>query len=224
MKKSLIIFDLDGTLIDSVADLACALNQMLQTLNLSTVCVQQVRCWVGNGSFKLVERALLHHHLTDEQLLHTAHDLFLSAYGEQASKQTLAYWGVQEGLVQLQDAGYKLAIATNKPARFLPDLLQKFSWEQMFDCVVGGDNLTTKKPDPEPLLHICRLLDINTHQAIMVGDSKNDIIAGQAAKMMTLALRYGYNYGEPIDLSCPDAAFDDFDTLCKFLIQLRKQN
>lgn len=218
-KHALIIFDLDGTLIDSVADLALAVNEMLKRLHLPSVSTEKVRTWVGNGSLKLAERALLFHkQSTDDTALQQAHQLFLQAYADCASKQTVAYAGVNDGLTKLKQAGYRLAIATNKPERFLPEILETMGWTHHFDCVLGGDSLATKKPSPDPLLHICTLLNVAPELAMMVGDSKNDILAGQAAKMRTLALRYGYNYDEPIDNSNPDAAFDDFYALLAYLL------
>lgn len=211
--KSLIIFDLDGTLIDSAPDLAAAVNRMYAQLELPIMPIDTIKSWVGNGSLKLVERALAAHKIGDAKALHLAHDIFLAEYARQTIDKTKSYIGVTQGLERLKQAGFVLAICTNKPSRYLPEILAHFGWVDVFELVIGGDALSVKKPDPTPLLHICETLGITPAAAIMVGDSKNDILAGQAADMTTLALRYGYNYGEPIDLMDPDVAFDDFGTL-----------
>lgn len=209
--QSLVIFDLDGTLIDSVPDLAAAIDATLTSLGAPTAGTDKVRTWVGNGSLTLVERAINWAGLPIEQL-HTAHDKFLAIYAD-CHDGTVAYAGVTEGLNRLLDNGYLLAICTNKPSQFLPQILANMGWQDKFSCVIGGDSLPVKKPDPAPLLHICNVLNVNKNHAIMVGDSKNDIIAGKNAGIKTLALTYGYNYGEPIAHSQSDAIFDDFKAL-----------
>lgn len=217
--KKLIIFDLDGTLIDSAPDLAAAVNGMYAKLNLPPMPINIIKSWVGNGSLKLVERAMQAHHIHDNAMIHHAHELFLAEYAHNTIEHTQSYAGVIKGLERLKAAGFYLAICTNKPERYLPKILSHFGWLTLFDQVIGGDTLSVKKPDPTPLLYLCQSLGIAPTDAIMVGDSKNDILAGQAAGMTTLALRYGYNYGEKIDLANPDAAFDDFDTLVDCILQ-----
>lgn len=119
----------------------------------------------------------------------------------------------------MHKAGFTLAIATNKPARFVPEILAGLGIGDKFALVLGGDSLPVKKPDPAPLLHICETLGFDKTQAIMIGDSKNDVQAGQNAGITTLALTYGYNYDEPIVHSNPDAVFDGFAELSQFILQ-----
>lgn len=216
MKKSLIIFDLDGTLIDSVPDLAGGVDAMLAHFGKSPAGVAQVRHWVGNGSVKLVERAMVWADMPCDRLEY-AHEIFLQKYAEHQS-QTTEYGGVSDGLNALLDKGLMLGLCTNKPAQFLPNILSKMGWTDKFACVVGGDSLPTKKPDPAPLLYICDTLGINKSQAVMVGDSKNDIQAGKNAGITTLALTYGYNYGEPIEDSQPDGVFRTFGEMVGFIL------
>lgn len=212
--KQVLIFDLDGTLIDSVPDLANSVNFALKNNHLKTHSQDMIRTFVGNGSYKLCERAT---GIDDQALIDKVHHDFLAHYAKHSCEQTLAYAGVNEFLPQLSQR-YRLAIATNKPEQFLPSILARFGWERYFGVVVGGDSLPAKKPDPLPLLHICTQLGVASEQAIMIGDSKNDIIAGQNAQMMTLALSYGYNYDEPIAYCNPDKVFDDFGALARFLL------
>ncbi|STZ07387.1 Phosphoglycolate phosphatase [Moraxella caprae] len=216
MTKSLIIFDLDGTLIDSVPDLADGVDKMLAHFDKSPAGTDNARTWVGNGSVKLVERALVWAELSLDNL-HHAHEIFLKEYATCQGK-TVEYNGVTDGLNCLITQGFTLALCTNKPAQFLPDILNNMGWTDKFACVIGGDSLPTKKPDPAPLLHICDTLGMDKSQAVMVGDSKNDILAGQNAGITTLALTYGYNYGEPIADSRPDEVFDNFGDLVTSLL------
>ncbi|CAN6961927.1 MULTISPECIES: phosphoglycolate phosphatase [Psychrobacter] len=224
MDKQLLIFDFDGTLIDSVPDLADATNAMLTTLGKETYPIDSIRNWVGNGSRMLVERAMvgkvevLEGELTVEEADH-AEQVFFEAYNNISGSKTVAYPYVDSGLKKLKDAGYTLALVTNKPIRFVPKILQSFGWQDLFAEVLGGDSLAVKKPDPAPLLHVCDALDVTPAQAVMIGDSRNDILAGQNANMDTLGLSYGYNYGQDIRELNPTAAFDDFATLVDYLLQ-----
>ena len=224
MDKQLLIFDFDGTLIDSVPDLADATNAMLTTLGKETYPIDSIRNWVGNGSRMLVERALvgkvevLEGELTAEEADH-AEQVFFDAYNNISGSKTVAYPDVDSGLKKLKDAGYILALVTNKPIRFVPKILQSFGWQDLFAEVLGGDSLAVKKPNPAPLLHVCNALDINPTHAVMIGDSRNDILAGQNANMDTLGLSYGYNYGQDIRELNPTKAFDDFAALVDHLLQ-----
>lgn len=224
MNKQLLIFDFDGTLIDSVPDLADATNAMLTTLGKDTYPLDTIRNWVGNGSRMLVERALvgkievLEDELTVEETEH-AEQVFFDAYKNLSDSKTVAYPNVDSGLRHLKEAGYTLALVTNKPIRFVPKILESFGWTSLFDMVLGGDSLTTKKPDPAPLLHVCDKLGVMQDKAVMIGDSRNDILAGQNAKIDTLGLSYGYNYGQDIRDLNPTAAFDDFAALVKYLLK-----
>ena len=222
--KQLLIFDFDGTLIDSVPDLADATNAMLATLGKETYPIETIRNWIGNGSRLLVERALvgkidvLQGELTVEEANHAEH-LFFEAYKNLSGSKTVAYPDVDSGLKKLKAAGFTLALVTNKPIRFVPKILQFFGWQDLFSEVLGGDSLSTKKPDPAPLLHVCKALNVTPEQAVMIGDSRNDILAGQNANMDTLGLSYGYNYGQDIRELNPTAAFDDFSALVDYLLE-----
>ena len=224
MDKQLLIFDFDGTLIDSVPDLADATNAMLTTLGKTPYPLGSIRNWVGNGSRMLVERALvgkievLEGELAKEAVDH-AEQVFFDAYKNISGSKTVAYPDVDSGLRKLQAAGYELALVTNKPIRFVPKILQSFGWQDIFSEVLGGDSLPSKKPDPAPLLHVCEALNVTPEQAVMIGDSRNDILAGQNANMDTLALSYGYNYGQDIRELNPTEAFDDFSALVDYLLK-----
>ena len=224
MDKQLLIFDFDGTLIDSVPDLGDATNAMLTTLGKETYPISTIRNWVGNGSRMLVERALvgkievLEGELTVEETDH-AEQVFFDAHENLSGSKPGGYPDVDSGLRKLKSAGFTLALVTNKPIRFVPKILQSFGWQDLFSEVLGGDSLAQKKPDPTPLLHVCEALNVASTQAVMIGDSRNDILAGQNANMDTLGLSYGYNYGQDIRELNPTAAFDDFASLVDYLLK-----
>ena len=226
MNKQLLIFDFDGTLIDSVPDLADATNVMLTTLGKDTYPIETIRNWIGNGSRLLVERALVGKvevadgELTVEEADH-AEQVFFEAYKNLSGSKTVAYPDVDEGLKKLHEAGYTLALVTNKPIRFVPKILQSFGWQDLFSEVMGGDSLPFKKPDPTPLLHVCEALNFSVEQAVMIGDSRNDMLAGQNANMDTLGLSYGYNYGQDIRELNPTEAFDHFTDLVDWIMKNR---
>ena len=224
MNKQLLIFDFDGTLIDSVPDLADATNAMLTTLGKDTYPIETIRNWIGNGSRLLVERALMGNvevadgELTVEEANH-AEQIFFEAYKNLSGSKTVAYPDVDEGLKKLHAADYKLALVTNKPIRFVPKILASFGWQDLFSEVMGGDSLPVKKPDPAPLLHVCDALNISVAQSVMIGDSRNDMLAGQSANMDTLGLSYGYNYGQDIRELNPTEAFDNFADLVTWIMK-----
>ena len=173
-----IVFDLDGTLIDSAPDLAIATNEMLQKHGLDALSEPQVRQWIGNGMPTLVQRAFAHYH---EVVPDGALDCFFAAYAENSSKLSKLYPGVRETLQFLRAEQTPLALVTNKAERFLPTLLADFDLAQYFSIVVGGDTFDKKKPDPEALLYVAKRWHVEPEHLLMVGDSTNDIRAGKAA-------------------------------------------
>ncbi len=217
----LLIFDLDGTLIDSVPDIAVATNAMLADLELPQFTESEIRHWVGNGSRKLIERALAHAKQmskVDSAELNTAEQLFFQHYLQHCDEKTVPYQGVDKGLKALKQAGYTLALITNKPKQFIQPILQHFDWSSLFVMTLGGDSLAEKKPSPLPLQHVCQQLNVSVEQAMMIGDSKNDVLAGQNAGMPTIGLSYGYNYGQDIADFQPSFCFDTFGDMVGFLI------
>ena len=211
----LVMFDLDGTLIDSVPELADATDQMLQALGRAPAGIEKVRNWVGNGAPVLVRRALAddyeHQGITAEQEAE-ALALFLEAYGN-VENQTTLYPGAIECLSSLQALDIKIALVTNKPEEFLPYLLSETDMAGYFEWIVGGDTLPQRKPDPAGLLWVMQQAGIAAEQCLFVGDSKNDVQAAQAAQVACVGVTYGYNYGEPISAENPDLVVDDLREL-----------
>lgn len=212
----LICFDLDGTLVDSVPDLRLALNAMLDEFQLPHCQDEDIKTWVGNGIPKLVERALKHvrNQSTSKS---DALSRFETHYQHYLNSASCLYDNVAETLKVLKARGYQTALITNKAEQFLPDLLANFEISDYFDLVLGGDTLAKNKPDPMQVNYALEHFCCDKTQAVMVGDSKNDILAGQNAGLVSIALTYGYNYGEPVSLLSPDYIIDQFNELLVLL-------
>lgn len=219
--KEVILFDLDGTLIDSVPDLADAVNHTLRVLGQKTFAQEQIRTWVGNGAQILIQRALCGNSTIDEHLdparSAEALDIFLTFYAQNLCNATTPYPDVISTLHSLKAAKYRLAIITNKPFDFVAPILKGLEIDGLFELILGGDSLEKKKPDPLPLLHACEKLNIPIGCCLMVGDSKNDILAAKAAGMQSIGVTYGYNYDEPINSYAPDLVIEKFSEILRLL-------
>ncbi len=219
--KEVILFDLDGTLIDSVPDLALAVNHMLAMLQRETFSEDTIRYWVGNGAQMLVKRALSGQTAIDEDLdqplFEKALDIFLNFYGQNLCLDTAAYPNVSSTLHALKEKGYRLVIVTNKPFNFVGPILEALGLDGVFDFWLGGDSLDKKKPDPLPLLHACEHMNVTVSQCVMVGDSKNDLLAANTCGMQSVGVTYGYNYGEDIEIYNPTFIIEDFSELNELL-------
>ena len=218
--KKLLIFDLDGTLINSALDLALAVNYMLKTLEEDTFSEDIIHGWVGNGALTLVKRALSASRTVDETLnddyVQKALKIFLDYYEENLCNATVPYPHVISTLKTLKEK-YTLAIVTNKPFAFVSPILKGLEMDGLFELILGGDSLSEKKPHPMPLLHVCEKLSISVEASVMVGDSKNDILAANACGMDSVGVTYGYNYGEDIGVHKPTVILDDFGELLEVL-------
>lgn len=219
--KKLLLFDLDGTLIDSAPDLAYAVNLMLEKLERNTFSEEVIHGWVGNGAQILVKRALSGNVLIDDNLdesyVAEALEIFFDFYAKHLCDATYTYANVPHTLRTLKNRGYRLVIVTNKPFAFVAPILNSLDLEGLFELVLGGDSLAVKKPDPTPLLHACSVLETEVHHCVMIGDSRNDIQAANACSMHSVGVSYGYNYGQKIDVFSPTVVIDDFAELLKVL-------
>ncbi|MEE8589678.1 MAG: phosphoglycolate phosphatase [Sulfurimonadaceae bacterium] len=219
--KKVILFDLDGTLVDSAPDLALAVNHMLESLKREPFCAETIRSWVGNGAQTLVKRGLSGSNVIDEtidpELFAQALDIFLDFYAQNLCVTTVTYPNVETTLKSLKAQDYRLVLVTNKPYDFIEPLLEGLALTDLFELCLGGDSLAKKKPDPLPLLHVCERLDVDVSECVMVGDSKNDIVAANAANMHSIGVTYGYNYGEHINLYEPDHVVDDLSQIIELL-------
>ncbi len=221
-KKDLVIFDLDGTLIDSAPSLHKAVNCMLQELNLEPLDLETVRDFIGNGSAILVKRALARDidyqkYEIDEDLAKKALDTLLEYYGANLTADTLLYEGAKETLENLKEKGYKIALATNKPNQFVKEILEHFKIDKYFDYTIGAGVVENKKPHPQMLLKVCKDMQVEPKSAIMVGDTNNDILAAKNAKMDSIALTYGYSAININEFS-PTFVCNNFNEITNFLV------
>ena len=218
--KKLLIFDLDGTLINSALDLALAVNYMLETLEREIFSEELIHGWVGNGALTLVKRALSGSRTVDvsldEEYVQQALKTFLDYYAKNLCNATVPYPHVIRTLRTLNEK-YILVIVTNKPFAFVEPILNGLEMNGLFELILGGDSIKEKKPHPMPLLHVCENLSISVEASVMVGDSKNDILAANACGMDSVGVTYGYNYGEDIGVHKPSLIIDNFKDLLEYL-------
>ncbi len=219
-----ILSDLDGTLVDSIPDLAFAVDAMLSDLNYPLAGLEKVRTWVGNGMDNLVRRALsgnLSAEGVDEATFQRAIPLFKQHYQQCNGQHSTLYAGVVETLTHLTQAGYKLGCVTNKPEQFTRPLLEVLDIAQYFELVVGGDTVARRKPDPLPLQYGMQHFQVNAQQTLFLGDSKNDVQAARAAGCPVVCVSYGYNHGENIEDCQPDAIIHALTELLPVLSPVR---
>jgi len=202
-----LLFDLDGTLLDTAADIALALGRALADEGQPGPDVEAVRRMIGRGAPTLVERAAAALGLPlDADAKARVLDRFFHHYGwlqDEAQAAAMPYGGVAQGLAALHEAGLPLAVVTNKQHRFALALLQRLGLAPYVTAVVGGDSCERRKPDPQPLQVACALMGVPVEAALMVGDSVNDVLAARAAGMPVICVPYGYNEGrDPRTLDC----------------------
>jgi phosphoglycolate phosphatase len=210
MKGAALVFDLDGTLVDSVPDLRAALNEVLGGMGRRELTPDEARRMVGDGTRALVERALAATGtITD---LEAAHQGFLKIYEAAPAKLSRLYPGVAETLESLRASGARLAICTNKPQRATLGVLEGFAIGAYFDAVLGGDAVPFRKPDPRHLQAAIERLGARASEAAMIGDNENDYAAARAAGVPVILMRYGYLRVPPETLA-PDAWLDHFSDI-----------
>lgn len=198
MRFKAVLLDLDGTLLDTVTDLADAANAMRRSLNMPELSLDTLSSYVGKGSENFVIRVLSNNSagtVPDAHQTAQGFSIFLEHYRTLNGKRSDPYPGVLEGLGAFRKAGMKMAVVTNKLEEFTHTLLIRKGLAHFFDAVVCGDTCERKKPDPMPFLHACKLLDVDPADALAIGDSINDAQAARAAGIAVLAVPYGYNEG-----------------------------
>jgi phosphoglycolate phosphatase len=217
-----VLFDLDGTLLDTVADIALALNRTMAEYDCKPLAEDDVRRMIGRGSPILIERATASQGRiiaasTQAEMV----ERFFHYYGElEASNEDSArpYTGAAESLRTLHDAGVRTAVVTNKQHRFAGSLLRRLGLADWVDVVVGGDTCARPKPDPQPLFFACESLQVVPSESLMVGDSVNDVLAARAAGIPVVCVSYGYNEGrDPRTLEC-DLLLDSLAELPALLL------
>jgi phosphoglycolate phosphatase len=218
-----VLFDLDGTLLDTAEDIGVALNRALAEQQSGPLELARVRDLIGRGAPVLVQRViaglyprpwpvdpvlLLQRFYYHYDLMHETHEY-----------RARPYPGVEEGLAQLHTQGLRIGVVTNKPRLIAAALLVHLRLSQWIDLVVGGDTAEQRKPHPQPLLHACEALQVSVSEALMVGDSATDVLAARAAGLRIVCVPYGYNEGaDPRALPC-DAFIDSIAELPRLLFE-----
>lgn len=218
-RPEMILIDVDGTLVDSVPDLAYCVDEMMKQLGREPWGEARVREWVGNGVERLVKRSLTGSldAEPDEAEFAQALPIFRSLYADNTSERSYLYDGVEAGLSYLQDKGYRLGCVTNKASEFTLPILRDLGVHDVFETIICGDDTPRKKPDPLPLLTACERLGVKPEQSLMLGDSMSDVKAARAAGFQIICVSYGYNHGEDIRDYHPDAVIDSFVELENYL-------
>ena len=218
-QPKLIMIDVDGTLVDSVPDLAYCIDVMMKKLGQQKWGEAKVRHWVGNGIPKLVERAL-----TGElegrpikEVFDIAYPIFLDLYEDNAAERSYLYDGVREGLDYLKSQGYQLGCVTNKSEQFTHPLLKALGIFNDFKIIISGDTLVKRKPDPMPLLYCAEHFNLKPEECLMLGDSVSDVKAARAAGFDIICMSYGYNHGNDIVDESPDLVIDSMTQLSEHL-------
>lgn len=195
---SAILLDLDGTLLDSAPELAEAANRMLRDMGRPPASQELLKSYIGNGVSWLVKRALTGdmHAEPDAALYDEAMPIFDRHYKVLLTSKP--YDGVIAGLEAMKAAGYRLGCITNKSAKYTGPLVANSGLAHYFEIVVSGDTLPEKKPHPMPLLHAAQFLGAPPERTLMIGDSRNDVLAARAAGCPVFCVPYGYNHGKPV--------------------------
>ena len=213
-QRNLILFDLDGTLVDSAFDLYRAMNLSLARLNLPLVTEQQVRVWIGKGTSLFCQSTLQYLKGDVDPVLHQQLlDTFLEIYNAEPCVDTQPFHGIVEFLDWGLKNHKKMICVTNKPEQPARKILDVLQMSHYFDDVVGGDRFEVRKPDPKPLLHCVEAFDTTVEQTLMIGDSSNDVEAARRAGIDCVVVSYGYNHGEDIQLCQPQQIVDDLTEL-----------
>src|SRR5471032_1609540 len=216
------IIDLDGTMLDTVPDFHVAINRMRAEFDLAAITQEQIALMVGKGSENLVRAVLALDY--DAAGVAERFDAAMDAYQRHylaINGQNSTLYPDVVGLAALKAQGLRLACVTNKQIAFAEPLLKLNDLYRYFDVVYGGDSLPRKKPDPLPLLTVCRDFDLPAAQVVAIGDSSNDAQAARAAGCPVLTVPYGYNHGESIHAIDSDGIVD---TLLDAANQIRLQN
>jgi len=220
MRVDAVCIDLDGTLLDTLPDLAAAANAMLAAEGIAPLPLEQIRRFVGKGAEVLIQRTLAAAGvaaLPGQPAYEASRDRFYVSYRGLNGTRSTIYDGVLAGLDGLRDLGLRLACVTNKPTEFVEPLLQRFALEGYFDFAISGDTLPFKKPHPGQLLEACRRWGLPPARVLAVGDSINDAEAARAAGMKVYLVPYGYNEGRAVEAADVDGIVDSISDLPRLI-------
>ena len=215
----LIMFDLDGTLVETAPEIFDAVNDTLRYFDLPEVTQQQVNDWIGHGTRELLIQALAFSGGVPDTTVRASGSLALSVarfdmhYQQRCGTRSQLYPQVRETLTVLRQQGVKLAVVTNKEGRYTTTVLNAHSLMPLLDAVVSGDTFPAKKPDPTGINSCLSQFGVQPERALFVGDSSIDVATARNAGVRVWALPYGYNMGQPIEASAPDRVISDCSAL-----------
>ncbi len=217
-----IIFDLDGTLADTIRDLLPALNRTIATRGIDPVSTQQIGHLTGAGMKSMIEHAFaLNNQALDAELLDELFAASLQDYEQNIAVETVFYPGVRASLQQFISEGWLTGVCTNKPVGLATKLLQELEADHLFCAITGGDSFEIRKPDPGHLVKTIEMAGGKPTRAIMVGDSENDILTAQNAGIPVVAVDFGY-CEHPVENYSPDVVISAFEQLYNAAIRLVK--
>lgn len=214
-----ILFDLDGTLIETAPEICDAVNDTLAHYEMGFVSQELVNNWIGHGTRELLIQALSFVGKTSEEKIRQSPGLnpiaaeFDRNYQKRCGTRSHLYPQVREVLATLRAQGVKLAVVTNKEGRYTQTILEVHNLANQFDAVISGDTLPVKKPNPAGIEHCLAQFNVPKDRALFVGDSSIDVATARNAGIAVWALPYGYNMGQPIESYEPDRVIADFSLL-----------
>jgi phosphoglycolate phosphatase len=219
LTSTLVIFDLDGTLVDTAPDLIDSLNYAIAAADLAPTTYDDLKHLVGHGARVMIKRAfaLRNKELPDNEL-EPLYERFLSHYLEQMPGQSVPYPGIIEALDRLKDAGFTLAVCTNKTTALALPLLEKLGLSHYFAATTCGDTFEWRKPDARHILGTIEKAGGELTHSVMVGDSLNDIASAKNAKIPSIGVTFGYTDVPMAELG-PDVNIDSYDELDEALIK-----
>lgn len=215
----LIMFDLDGTLVDTAGEIADTVNDVLQALRLPPVADAQVRGWIGQGSRELLVRAcasaagLAEEQMRESGTLESAMEMYTRFHQRRCGTRSRVYPRVEATLTTLAERGAYLAVVSNREALFAEAVLRTHGLRRYFDPVVAGDSLEARKPDARVVEHCLSLHRVSAGRALLVGDSAVDVATGRNAGVQCWVVPYGYNGGQPIADARPERVIADLSAL-----------
>lgn len=217
---SAVLFDLDGTLVDSAPDIASSIEFALNEIGRTAPSETQVRSYIGNGAGRLIHRSLTGSldGIADPELFVEASKQFFKHYAANVCQRSSVYPEVKNTLEELKISGFHLACVTNKPAEFTEPLLAMLGLKEYFSITMSGDTLANKKPAPDQLLHVATTLGVAPQNSTMIGDTVTDIQAAQNANMRAICVSYGYGSKADITDHSPFAIVDSIDQVVDILM------